>query len=84
MSASLIAEEQLTTALAWVAWGDVWLWLKWILLAPGNLVLLLLMKVAPSVAMFLQINPTEMASWLPGLISGLFWLSVMVAAVVRR
>jgi hypothetical protein len=79
MSASLIAEEPLRIALAWAAWSDVWLWLKWIFFAPANLLLLLLMNNAPSLAMSLQINPI-----IPGFISGLFWLFVMAVAVVRR
>lgn len=64
-----------------VTTADAWLWLKWILLAPGDFLLLQLMMHGAPVASFLQLRPgSSLAGFLSVLISAIVWL---FAASVR-
>ena len=57
--------------------ADAWLWLKWIILAPGDCVLLLLMMHGAPVASFLQLHPgSSLAGFLSALISAVVWLFI--------
>jgi hypothetical protein len=61
---------------------DAWLWLKWIALAPGDCLLLLLMMHGTPIASFLQLRPgSGLAGFLSALISAVVWL---FAASLRR
>ena len=64
---------------------DAWLWLKWIVLAPGDVLLLLLMKHGTSVAFALQMHPQSgLYGYLSALISVAAWLFVASSAIPRR
>jgi hypothetical protein len=39
--------------------SDAWLWFKWLFFAPGDFLLLLLMKYGTAIALFLEINPDK-------------------------
>ena len=57
--------------------ADALLWLKWIILAPGDCVLLLLMMHGAPVASFLQLHPgSSLAGFLSALISAVVWLFI--------
>jgi len=57
--------------------ADAVLWLKWIILAPGDCVLLLLMMHGTPVASFLQLHPgSSLAGFLSALISAVVWLFI--------
>ena len=53
--------------------SDMWLWLKWIFFAPGDLLLLLLMKYWTPIALFLEISPKDLSGFFSGLISSFVW-----------
>jgi hypothetical protein len=64
---------------------DAWLWLKWIVLAPGDILLLLLMKHGTSVAFALQMHPQSgLYGFLSALISAAAWLFLASSAIPRR
>jgi hypothetical protein len=63
--------------------SDAWLWLKWVFFAPGDLLLLLLMKFGTGAAVSLQINPTDLSGWISGLLSAAIWL-VFIAIANER
>ena len=98
MAVSTTAQQQLRIAadLAWDArwrftWdmngamngADTWLWLKWVFFAPGDLLLLLLMKQRTDAAVFLQINPSDLSGWIAGLLSAAIWLVLIAVATDR-
>ena len=57
--------------------ADALLWLKWIILAPGDCVLLLLMMHGAPVASFLQLHPgSSLTGFLSALISAVVWLFI--------
>jgi hypothetical protein len=65
--------------------SDAWLWLKWIMLAPGDVLLLLLMKHGTSIAFTLQMHPQSgLYGYLSALISAAAWLFVASSAIPRR
>jgi hypothetical protein len=65
--------------------SDAWLWLKWFVLAPGDVLLLLLMKHGTSVAIALQMHPQSgLYGFLSALISAAAWLFVASSAIPRR
>jgi hypothetical protein len=63
--------------------ADTWLWLKWVFFAPGDLLLLLLMKFGTDAAVFLQVNPSDLSGWITGLLSAAIWL-VLIAIATER
>jgi hypothetical protein len=64
---------------------DVWLWLKWLILAPGDFLLLLLMKYGTSIALLLQIRPSSsLYSFLSVLVSITVWLFMASSAIAER
>jgi len=64
--------------------ADGWLWLKWIVLAPGDFLLLQLMMHAAPVASFLQLRPgNSLAAFLSALISAIVWLFAASARPTR-
>ncbi len=64
---------------------DAWLWLKWIVLAPGDALLLLLMKHGTSIALVLQMHPRSgLYSFLSVLVSASIWLLAVSSAIPAR
>lgn len=65
--------------------SDAWLWLKWVVLAPGDGLLLLLMIYGTSVAHLLRLHPDSgLYGLLSGLISTALWLFMASCALPRR
>ena len=64
--------------------SDAWLWLKWVFFAPGDLLLLILMKYAASVALFIEITPADLGGMASGTISALAWLWIVAAIKANR
>src|SRR5262245_60359150 len=59
--------------------SDAWLWFKWLFFAPGDFLLLLLMKYGTATALFLEINPDSLYGMLSGFISVVIWLFILKA-----
>ena len=59
--------------------SDVGLWIKWIFLAPGDLLVLLAMIHATPIALYLEISPENISGLLPGALSLFTWLLFVVA-----
>lgn len=57
--------------------SDVWLWVQWFYLLPGDYLVIGVMKFLPAVAQFLEIGPDSLAGWGAGIVSGIFWLLVL-------
>ena len=97
MAVNSITEQLISAAdLAWsarwkIAWdmngdgvvtiSDAWLWLKWVFFAPGDFLLLLLMKHGTAIALFLEIYPGSLYGWLSGLISAAIWFFVILSVL---
>jgi hypothetical protein len=64
--------------------SDVWLWLKWIFFAPGDFLLLVLMKYGTSVALFLEITPANISGVLSGVISAFVWFVMIIGVSENR
>ena len=65
--------------------SDAWLWLKLFVLAPGDALLLLLMKHGTSVAFVLQMHPqSSLYGFLSTLISAAIWLFLVSFAIPPR
>lgn len=65
--------------------SDAWLWLKWVVFAPGDFLLLLLMKYGTPITLALQIHPGRtLYGFLSGLISAIIWLLAASTAMPGR
>jgi hypothetical protein len=65
--------------------SDAWLWLKWVGLAPGDFLLLLLGMYGTPVALLLQIRPgSNLYMLLSGIISVAAWLFLASSAIPGR
>jgi hypothetical protein len=63
-----------------VTFSDASLWLKWVFFAPGDLLLLLLLKFGTVAAVFLQVSPTDLSGWISGLVSAAIWFVFIAVA----
>ena len=58
--------------------SDYWLWLKWLFFYPGDLTLLVVIKVFPELSQFPGLGPDNYSGILSGLISVVAWIFVFL------
>jgi hypothetical protein len=59
--------------------SDVWLMVKYVYFAPGDLLILSLMAENPKFAAFLELDASSLYGWKSGVISGIAWLIALSA-----
>lgn len=59
--------------------SDFLLWAQWYILIPGDFLLISIMKYAPAIAVFLELDVTSISGIASWIISILFWLGLFVA-----
>ena len=58
--------------------ADVGLWVKWIFLAPGDLLVLLTLIYATPIALFLEISTNNISGFMSAALSLFTWLIIVV------
>ena len=58
---------------------NVWLMMKYVYFAPGDLLILSLMVANPKLAAFLELDASKLYGWASGVISGIAWLTALSA-----